>query len=182
MNIISFLLDICPFVGGLKMIIEACFKKELTGTELVGKARGIHLLFGIISLIMDFMTAGLLGSFGRGLFKLLGKGFLRRTAVMAARKAGRGTVARSVLRGTGRTIGKMEKNVVGRAVVGGAERYGKDKLDLKNNVERYKRDQSYRQQLRGEEDQNPNSRREILSRQRLENPKQQNNEESITQN
>ncbi len=180
MNIISFLLDICPFVGGLKMTLEACFKKDLTGTELRGKARGIHFLFGIISFVTDFFTFGLLGSAGRGLFKIFEKGFIRRLTVMAAKKAGRGTATRTVLRGAGRTMGAMEKNVVGRGLIRGAEGSVKSKFDVK----KYRRNEdNYRQQVRGEDgQQNPATRREILDRQRLANPKQQNNEEPIAQN
>ncbi|MES2409507.1 MAG: hypothetical protein V4509_04400 [Patescibacteria group bacterium] len=75
MKPLSFLLDICPIVGGFKMIIEAFFKKEMTGTILVGNARFMHLVFGIISLILDGFT-GIGGSVTRA----LGKGFITRWA------------------------------------------------------------------------------------------------------
>lgn len=170
MSVLSFLLDICPFVGGIKMMIESGFKKDLTGIELHGKARGIHFLFGIISLIADFFTAGLLGSFGRGLFKLLGKGFLRRAAVVGARKAGRGTVARTALRGAGRTLGRMQKTAIGKAVLRGAEGHVKNKFD----VNKYRRNEgNYREEVRGNNQ--PNTRQEILDKQRLENPKNEHN-------
>jgi hypothetical protein len=160
MNVISFLLDICPFVGGLKMMIEAGKKKDMTGIKLVGKARGIHFLFGIITLIVDCFS-GIGGSFIRGLLKLTSKQFLRKSAVMAARKAGRGTVTRRVLRSAAKSANKIE-GAVGKGV--------------KFATNQYRRNSGgYRDEVRGTSNQNSlDSRQQKIMAQQAE--KLRNNE------
>lgn len=93
LKIVSFILDIIPFVGSLKMFIEACVGKEMTGVRLIGNARTIHFVFAILSLALDIITFGIGGSIGRALAKVLGKGFLQRGAT----RAGESLAARATL-------------------------------------------------------------------------------------
>ena len=134
LKIVSFILDIIPFIGSLKMFIEACVGKEMTGTRLIGNARTIHFVFAILSFALDLITFGIGGSIGRALAKVLGKGFLERGATIAgeslvkgatlqtgkkaAFKAGVGTGLKQV--GVG--IYKANQTFLGRRAVNYTER------------------------------------------------------------
>ncbi len=164
MKIISFILDILPFLGGIKMMIEAGFKKDLVGNELNGKLRKIHFFIGLITLIFDcFTLEG--GGITRGLIKLLGEGFLKRLAETGAEKAAEKTLAKKVLQGTVRTIEKAEESRVGKYVVKKAEDKIRDKVkEAVTDVEDYRRNPEKRKELQEKYGQTERDKKEIRRR------------------
>ncbi len=131
---ISFILDICPIVGGIKMIIEAIVGKEMTGTILVGMSRFAHFLFGLVSLALDGVT-GVGGSVTRGLAKVFAKGFLRkslrRVVVVGAKSAGKGAVRTGLLaakKGVVRGVTRLEANALGKVAIKKLESYAEKKI------------------------------------------------------
>ncbi|MFA4845054.1 MAG: pre-toxin TG domain-containing protein [Patescibacteria group bacterium] len=65
----SAILDLTPFLGGLKQINEAVDGKKYTGEKLTGKKRLVHGLVGIGSLALDCTG---IGEVGKG-FRVIGK-------------------------------------------------------------------------------------------------------------
>jgi len=51
-------LDLIPFGGGVKMMVEAIAKKTLSGKKLDGRSRIIHAAMGAGSLALDFTGVG----------------------------------------------------------------------------------------------------------------------------
>jgi len=133
MSTLSFILDIIPVLGGIKMLLEAFFKKEMGGAILIGNARFMHLVFAIISILLDFGTLGIGGS----LFRVLGKGFLKRWAV----KIG-GDVA-------GKTVAKIAENRIGRMAINSTERRIKRGIEHTiGDVKGYRADSKQREAVR----------------------------------
>ncbi len=132
MKELSFILDVCPFVGGVKMLIEAIFKKDMTGTSLEGKARGMHFLFAIISLVLDFST-GIGGSIAR----IFAKGFLKRFAVKVGGEA------------AGKAVTRVAENRAGRLVINSTEKRIKKKAeDLVHDTGGYRSNSKKRDEIR----------------------------------
>lgn len=172
MKPISFILDILPFIGGVKMVIEALFKRELGGERLEGKARKIHLFIGVATFAFDcFTIEG--GGITRGLLKLFGEGFLKRLATSGAEVAAEKSVAKKVLQKTASTIGKMEESKLGKQAV----KYTEDKirdeaLKKAKEIEDYRKDPEKRREMRerykdgNNQNQDEAIRKEILRRQK----------------
>lgn len=135
-KLFSFLLDILPVVGGFKMLIEAFKGKEMSGTILVGNARMMQFLFGVISLVLDFST-GAGGSLARGTFKIvtlglfkksaqkavvkkLEAGFIKRGLMGAARMSGKGAIRTGFIK-AGLVVGKISESKIGGMAVKYAE-------------------------------------------------------------
>ncbi len=57
-EIISNGLDLVPFAGGGKMLVESAYGKTLSGKELRGKYRVIHGIAGSASILADFSGGG----------------------------------------------------------------------------------------------------------------------------
>lgn len=60
-EIVSNGLNLVPFAGGSKMVIESISGRELSGHELQGKDRLIHAGVGVASLGLDFTGVGEVG-------------------------------------------------------------------------------------------------------------------------
>jgi hypothetical protein len=131
-KLFSFLLDITPVIGGLKMLAEAFRGKEMTGTVLVGNARFMQFLFAILSLVLDFAT-GAGGSLARGTLRIvtlgfskklvekavekkLAEGFLKKGLMRASRASGKGAVRTGFIK-AGMTVGKLSESKIGGKLV-----------------------------------------------------------------
>jgi len=57
-EIVSNGLDLLPFAGGGKMLVESASGKTLSGTELTGRDRAIHAAIGAGSLVLDCVGVG----------------------------------------------------------------------------------------------------------------------------
>jgi hypothetical protein len=84
-------INLVPFAGGGKMLVEAIAGKELTGNELTGKERVIHGAIGAGSLALDFTGIGEAGKVGViagksiGLIEKIGARLSAKGAVRSAR-------------------------------------------------------------------------------------------------
>lgn len=84
-------LNLIPFAGGGKMIVESISGKELSGHKLSGKERIIHGAIGAGSLALDFTgigemsKAGVLAGRSVGLVEKVGAGLATKGAVRSAR-------------------------------------------------------------------------------------------------
>lgn len=84
-------LNLVPFAGGGKMLVESISGKELSGHKLYGKERIIHGAIGAGSLALDFTgigvmsKAGVLAGRSVGLVKKVGAGLAKRGAFRGAR-------------------------------------------------------------------------------------------------
>lgn len=84
-------LNLVPFAGGGKMLVESISGKELSGHKLSGKERIIHGAIGAGSLALDFTgigemsKAGVLAGRSVGLVEKVGAGLATKGAVRSAR-------------------------------------------------------------------------------------------------
>lgn len=161
LKIVSFILDIIPFIGSFKMFIEACVGKDMVGTRLIGNARTIHFVFAILSLALDLITFGIGGSIGRALARLMGKGFLQKGATSAGRSLVKGTALQTGkkaafkagvgtgLRQTGVALYKANQTFLGRRAVNYAERkIRKGTEQVLGSVHGYRIDSKKREEMR----------------------------------
>ncbi len=161
LKVVSFILDIIPFVGSLKMFIEACVGKEMTGERLIGNARTIHFVFSIVSLVLDLLTFGIGGSIGRALGKLLGKGFLERGATLAGESLAKGAVLQTGkraafqagigtgLKQAGTALYKANQTFLGRRAVNYTEKkIRKGAEHTIGNIHGYRIDSKKREEIR----------------------------------
>ncbi len=150
-KIFAWILYLLPVVGGVTMIWEGARGREITGAILVGKAKLIHILFGILALILDVLLAetivgdsivnGALKMIAKGSEKVvvskvasnkiakgseryLGKGFIGRGTAYAAEKTGSKTLTRAA-----EGIGSMSTHWAGKHVVNYAERKARQKIE-----------------------------------------------------
>lgn len=165
-NFLAWLIYLTPFLGSVVMLWEAAKGKELTGTVLTGTQKMVHFLFGLASLILDFLLAGVGGSISRGVFKVLGKGFLRRGAVVGARMAGRG-VTRTGLRAVGRVLTSMSGHWAGRMVINSTEKNIRKKVEhTLGKVHGYRIDSKKRKELQGQFATRLHNRNDVVAAQR----------------
>ncbi len=88
-KVASAVMDLVPFLGGIKQLSEAVDGKTTTGEKLVGKKRIIHGLVGVVSFGLDFTGVGEVAEVVKGA-RIAGKstGFMTRSAgVLSARGA-----------------------------------------------------------------------------------------------
>lgn len=84
-------LNLVPFAGGGKMLVESISGKELSGKKLTGKQRIIHGAIGAGSLALDFTgigevsKAGVFAGRSVGLIEKVGLGLAEKGAVRSAR-------------------------------------------------------------------------------------------------